>query len=276
MNTLWLYNRDVEVMGISKLLYFSKIFLRKQILENIKEFNNMRTISSSEIIENANSYLNLYLSYTNPEASRVYSYDVLREFFVKFHDTPDEYDEEIASAFLFAYLGSWGMLRGEKLRSVSFLALKKTIECIKEYWNTGNEIDIFSANNAHAIEDLIKIKNALLNALGADLQTSVDSLTLVSKILLGVWGICPALDSYFTKAFGYTYNNSKFEDIINCVCFQCQCLKERSIEDVHNQMEINKHSLNKKFYSKAKIVDMYGFYKGKLLSEEEKKNGKNK
>jgi hypothetical protein len=96
------------------------------------------------------------------------------------------------------YLASWGMFRGS-----SFLLQKsakyfiKTIEYInsleKELW----KIDVDNYDD-RIINKLIEIYNKLEELV---VEGRSRSITLVTKIMLGIFGFVPAYDEYFCESF---------------------------------------------------------------------------
>ena len=107
---------------------------------------------------------------------------------------------------------------------------------------------------------LIDCKHKIIKALGEENKPSD---TLVTKIMLGIFANVPAYDEYFKKFL----KNNKY----------CQTLNPTSLEQIknfylNNQKDINSYEI-KTFdfissketdisYSKAKLIDMYGFING--------------
>lgn len=175
-------------------------------------------------------------------------------------------DLEKSCLVLGFYLASWGMLRGS-----SFLLQKsvKHLQPIIEYYSTlykeiwEIDIDNYSENNILKIVDIYKNSKELI------IDNNNSHLTLVTKILLGVFGFIPAFDQYFCKTFktvtdnkcGFTTVNFKSLNLLSEFYF-------------NNKLEIDKISKNtfttdfitgtktNIHYPKAKIVDMYGFTQG--------------
>ena len=117
------------------------------------------------------------------------------------------------------------------------------------------EIDVDSYNDEN-IQLLIKCKEEIINALGKENNPSD---TLITKIMLGVFGTVPAYDQYFRKSFKvYKFNKKSlikikqfYED--NKEIFDSYDL--RTFDFITG--EETKHK-----YSIAKLVDMCGFMDG--------------
>ena len=102
------------------------------------------------------------------------------------------------------YLASWGMMRGSSFllekSARNFQPLIKTISHISpKLW----EIDVNNYDE-ETIELLMDCKKQIIEALGVNNNPSD---TLITKIMLGVFGNVPAYDQYFRKSFGvYKFN----------------------------------------------------------------------
>ncbi len=173
-------------------------------------------------------------------------------------------DKEKSCLVLGFYLASWGMLRGSSvLLSKSIKHYEKTIDyildCDKSYWS----IDVSNYNDEN-IEKIIEIYRNIREKLIEDKKTTHK--TLVTKVLLGVFGIIPAFDNNFITTFKQITNNKCGFSVVNP-----QSLKyiKKFYDD--NKTDIDKIEIfTKDFtsendtnirYSKAKIIDMYGFQK---------------
>lgn len=180
------------------------------------------------------------------------------------------------------YLASWGMYRGSSnLLQHSCHFLKKPLEVIAEYDKRIWEIDVDTYDNAKIILDCAeKIRKSLKN----DRTGHEASDTLVTKIMLGVFGNVPSYDTYFLIAMrndiGGTLNMESLEkvggfykdnkNVIDRLSKDIKTIDFLSDEEA----KLNYTKLN---YTKAKIIDMYGFMKGLEIGENNKpKNNKPK
>ena len=192
---------------------------------------------------------------------RYSSFDYCYNYFLKENDLTKDIEK---SCFELAfYLASWGMFRGS-----SFLLQKsakyfiKTIEYVnsldRELW----KIDINNYND-EIIDKLLEIYNKLDKLVVEGWSRSI---TLVTKIMLGIFGFVPAYDEYFCKSFRIITNG------------KCgfRAFNKESLNIIKEFYDLNKNPINKLSneiftydfitgektnikYPKAKIIDMYGF-----------------
>ena len=163
------------------------------------------------------------------------------------------------------YLASWGMFRGRSSllqRSVKHYA--PLVEFIaaqpRETW----EIDVDSYN-ADEVDQLLRLYDEVRNRL---LDRSSAHLTLVTKVLLGVFGVAPAFDTYFGNAFRGIVPGAGF-----------RTFGKKSVMEIRRFYEANASIIDKTangirvldfksgrptqlVYPKAKVIDMYGFILG--------------
>jgi len=106
------------------------------------------------------------------------------------------------------YLASWGMLRGSSiLLQKSAKIYEPVIYEISKTDYAVWQIDV----STYSDENINKILN-LAETISSCLPSS--SMTLVTKIILGVFGNVPAFDSYFKNGFGtHTFNNKSLSKI---------------------------------------------------------------
>jgi len=180
----------------------------------------------------------------------------------------DDLTEDIEKSCLTLgyYLASWGMLRGS-----SFLLQKNakhfqpTIEYIASLERNIWEIDV-DKYNEQTIEKIIEIYNEIKSRL---ILNGSSDLTLITKVMLGVFGFIPAFDNFFCNTFRSLYKGK-------CGFRRVNSNSLNRIKDFYdeNREVINKFSneiftidfktgLKTKIkYPKAKIIDMYGFTVG--------------
>lgn len=156
-------------------------------------------------------------------------------------------------------------------RGSSFLLQKsvKHFELVIQYISTLDktiwriDVDNYDENNIKTVLDIYKnTKNCIITMGNSDL-------TLITKILLGVFGFIPAFDTYFCNSFreicnkqcGFRVVNGKSLSFIksfydaNAVDIDLLSSKTFTTDFKTGQ----KTTLN---YPKAKIIDMYGFSSG--------------
>ncbi len=172
-------------------------------------------------------------------------------------------DIEKSCLVLVFYLASWGMFRGSSfLLQHSVKHFQPTIQYIntldKSVWSI--DVDNYSEENMEIIINIYReIKKLLISNGNADL-------TLITKILLGVFGFVPAFDKYFCDTF---------RSLSDGMC-GFRKVNKISLGYIHNFYQANKYSIDNLSkstfttdfisekettinYSKAKIIDMYGF-----------------
>lgn len=163
-------------------------------------------------------------------------------------------------------LASWGMLRGS-----SFLLGKssKYYEPLIIYISTLDrsvwdiDVDKFSNENIEAVIDIYHEIRSIV------IKDKNIHLTLVTKIMLGIFGFIPAYDQYFQNAFRLiATDDCRFRSV-----------NKKSLACIHNFYQANEQEINRqssslfttnfltgqktKFnYPKSKIINMYGFTKG--------------
>ncbi|CAC9561469.1 hypothetical protein [uncultured Gammaproteobacteria bacterium] len=163
------------------------------------------------------------------------------------------------------YLASWGMFRGSsfmlKKSSKHFEPLVEYIASVPEKsWHINASNFEKDGNIDFLIEQYNKIKEILIPG-------SHTHLTLVTKVMLGVFASVPAYDYYFTKSFKNIFKDDCKFGAFSEKSLQCICKFHQS-----NQSAIDKISLNTVDfisgektdlkYTNSKIIDMYGFTKG--------------
>ncbi|MFA5158118.1 MAG: hypothetical protein WC451_02935 [Patescibacteria group bacterium] len=151
------------------------------------------------------------------------------------------------------YLASWGMLRGSSfLLEKSISNFKNLIIAISNMSSVLWEIDVdkYTGNN---IELLLECKQKIADALGKENKPSD---TLITKIMLGVFANVPAYDQYVRKSFKlHSFNKKSLLKIKKVYDENKQILDSFQIPtyDFCTSVETGV------FYTKAKIIDMYGF-----------------
>lgn len=210
----------------------------------------------------------MFKEHSDKPTHRYASFDYCYHYFRTSTSEQLNNDKEKSCLVLGFYLASWGMFRGK-----SFL-LKKSLkhyesligyiaDLNKEYW----EIDVHNYDKRG--DDIIEMYKNISEKI-KDGEHHAD-LTLVTKIMLGVFGCTPAFDRYFTKTLrdvfkNYSGNGKGFRRVSK---ESLQLIKifyydnKEDIDKLSNEASvIDFTGKNSKFnYPKAKIIDMYGFYK---------------
>ena len=127
---------------------------------------------------------------------RYASFDYCYNYFLTTEDLKKDIEKSCLT--LGFYLASWGMFRGS-----SFLLKRaqNTLNQLLTYISSLDrsvwkiDVDDYSEQN---IDTIIHIYNEIKGSLIDDRKAD---LTLITKVLLGVFGFVPAFDSFFTAAF---------------------------------------------------------------------------
>jgi hypothetical protein len=204
-----------------------------------------------------------FIALSKPE-HRYSSFDYCYNYFFTNDDLTKDMEK---SCFELAfYLSSWGMFRGSSfLLQKSAKHFVQTIEYINsledDSWkkDVNNYDDIFIER---IIEIYIKLKELVVEGWSR-------SITLVTKMMLGIFGFVPAYDEYFCQSFrtitngkcGFRSFNKESLKMIKCFFDS----NENSINKLSNETFTYDFITGNKTiikYPKAKIIDMYGFSKG--------------
>ena len=186
------------------------------------------------------------------------------------------FDMENSCMHLWSYLASWGMLRGSSiLLRLSPACLKDLMVyfdsiCNSAVWIT--DVDSYSNYKSEIIQtynDISQILERIMNNYNHNEESNAiqkhtkPSVTLITKIMLGVFGCVPAADQYFCKTFRglyggfYEIGSNELDSIWDFYKYH---------KDIIDSIQIpvldfygNKTEL---YYKKAKLIDMYGFVHG--------------
>jgi len=204
-----------------------------------------------------------FKSSSKPE-DRYTSFDYCYNYFL----TTEKLGKDIEKSCLTLgfYLASWGMYRGSSfLLQKSVKYLEPTVDYIADLDRNVWNIDV-DKYDEKIIEYIIEVYNEIKTRL---IFNGHSDLTLITKILLGVFGFVPAFDNFFCDSFRNIYKG------------QCgfRRLNKKSLMFIKDFYDKNKIIINRlsnetfttDFYSgertnikytKAKIIDMYGFTLG--------------
>ena len=208
--------------------------------------------------------VNKFKSQSNAD-DRYTSFDYCYNYF---HTTNDlTQDIEKSCLVLGFYLASWGMLRNSFLLQKSVKHFESTIRYIATLDKFVWEIDVDNYNEKN-IETIIGIYKDIKKHL---ILNGNSDLTLITKILLGVFGFIPAFDNYFGNSFraisngqcGFRKVNVKSLTFIKTFYESNKSTIDRLSMETFTTDFITglKTTIN---YPKAKIIDMYGFTAGQL------------
>ena len=154
------------------------------------------------------------------------------------------------------YLASWGMLRGSSfLLEKSVKYYENLIFGISSFDNRIWTIDIDCYTDKN-ISMLLDCKEMIADSLG---KSNNPSDTLITKIMLGVFGNTPAFDSFFRQGFGIQSFGRKSLTKISDFYQQ-----NKNIIDKYDifTFDFATGEKTKRKYTKAKLIDMIGFVEG--------------
>ena len=199
---------------------------------------------------------------SNPQDHRFTSFDYCYNYFRTNSNLTKDIEKSCLT--LGFYLASWGMFRGSSfLLQKSVKHFQPTIEYIstldKDVWTI--DVENYDEKN---IDIILKIYADLKTSLIKDNNTDI---TLITKILLGVFGFIPAFDKNFSDTFRHIFKDEKrgFRKVNNK---SLTCIKrfydtnKSAIDSISNQTFTTDFLTGEKTkinYPKAKIIDMYGF-----------------
>ena len=215
----------------------------------------------------------------NRESSRDTSFDYCYNYFYSYKNKPEKLKESMIESclYLWSYLGSWGMLRASSnlLKKCNFMCLKNVIEAISESKGCW-DIDIDDYNDYNKRKQLIECRDRIEEGL-TNVGISPTE-TLITKIMLGVFGNIVALDTFVytwikeENGKGITKVNDKLLNfLIDFYHHYSEEFKEFERRICTLDIEEGETGIS---YTKAKLIDMYGFEKGKELDEKRKKKNK--
>jgi len=218
--------------------------------------------TDEDIIGAINSYFGVddYRTDARDPNERYASFDLCYNYFYRFYR--DRKVPELASTKnlqasclqLGFFLGSWGMFRSSFVRERSVRLFKATIETIARSDPRLWEIDVDGYD-----EESIQLILGCIDDLDEAFQYKA-TYTLLTKIMLGVYGNVPAFDTNFRRSFGgSTPNEKKLLEIREFYERHREVLD--SIE-IHT-MDFAEGELTEILYPKIKLIDMYGFIDGR-------------
>jgi len=216
---------------------------------------------------NINDYLTEFINGSGKSGGRqsgerYTSFDYCFNYFQQFRedktlpDIANKANIELSCLQLSFYLASWGMFRGSSFllekSSKFFEPVIHTISSTNEIvWNI--DVDKYSDDN---ITLLLECAESIANSFG---KNNKPTGTLITKIMLGVFGNVPAFDGNFRKGF------------------KCHSFCKKNLKMINKFYKEHKDQIDRKViytldftgtetkrqYTKAKIIDMIGFIKGK-------------
>lgn len=224
----------------------------------------MTSISSGTITETVNAFLRVD-SAKAPSRRRERSWDLCFNYF---QDNPHPTQNmETSCLQLGYYLASWGMLRGSSFhfRETNALHYRAAIEAIEHHNQTMRGFDVDKYDSASALEDFdaawYALKEALLPEGGAPA-------TLISKVMMGVWGCLPSYDTYFIRTMTDLAGERKIRSLRG-VSHESLRFLHAIWRDHKDEVEEVRHanppwafetgSPGERPMTRAKVLDIFGF-----------------
>jgi len=200
--------------------------------------------------------------------SRYASFDYCYNYFQERHKNGKMIDNiQLSCLQLGFYLASWGMYRGSTfLLQKSVKVFEPLIKYIASDECDAWDIDVNEYTDDN-IEKLIKCGERIEKELDVH-ETKKATDTLVTKIMLGVFGNVPAFDNYFRLGSGLGKFNKHSLSQIKAFYETNSEIISGEAENIKT-FEYNNGVKGNRIYTKAKIIDMVFFIKG--LEEDSKK-----
>lgn len=220
---------------------------------------------SKKIIKNLCLYLEEYENSNKKDIDRYASYDHCHQYFIV--HKKEKIDDEVAYMHIAFYLASWGMYRGSSiLLQHSYKIYKPLILFIKLDGCNNNQCFNIDINNyKEQAEYIIKVKNKISNLLkkGTNNNEFKPTETLLSKIMMGIYGCVPAYDLFFKESltsFDVSPKTFSQKGLINIQEFY-----------INNCYAIENSGLIEK-YTRAKVLDnifwLYGYLKSLIKKDD--------
>lgn len=228
----------------------------------------MRTLEPGNITSVVRDFLHVSQGVRPSKTSRSRSWDYCYNYFQD-HPEPTQ-DLERSCLQLGYYLASWGMLRGSTylFAETNMRHYAKAVQVIEDLNPTMLQIDADSYLNPLARAEIIGAYGALRKALVPD---GIAHVTLVGKVMLGVWGCLPSFDTYFRRGFGKMADKRGERTAFHKVNDRSLSLLGEFYGRHHEEItsltaEYTTLDFGGEFTARrlplAKVIDMYGFQRG--------------
>lgn len=184
------------------------------------------------------------------------------------HPKPTEV-METSCLHLGYYLASWGMLRGSSFlfRETNLLHYQNIIEVIEKHdenlrgWDVPRYLDP---------EGFARFSSAWTDLREAFLPAGGRGLTLISKVIMGVWGSIPSFDTYFVATFKRLAEtpsergawNSAGERALGTLheVYEQHADEIDAVRDRYPVWNFASGEQTRLHMTRAKVLDIYGFY----------------
>lgn len=223
---------------------------------------------------------NFYKNIVENSEDRFASFDFCYNYFQSTEDLT--MDMEKSCSMLGFYLASWGMYRGSSFilqRNMKiYIPLIIYFQELKDInypiWTLNDEVNRYSSSmyNEETISLILEIYKQIEDCIFSN-EKHV-SKTLVTKIMLGVFGCIPAFDRFFCNTMKEVTNGYKHSSAFTSVSKNSLLAIEEFYQNNYAEIDslaskIKTISFDKYgktyLYPKAKVIDMFGFNKAYLL-----------
>ena len=166
------------------------------------------------------------------------------------------------------YLASWGMLRGSTvLHTKSYRFFIPVIEAISaepsEIWDI--DVHRYNDHKVNALLELVeRIRAAITAKPSAGELAKIPTNTLVTKVLLGVFGSIPAFDTFFTHGLrsvtgkAARLNQSTLLTIADFYRANARAIDQQRVRT----LDFASDRLTRQRYPRAKVIDMVFLIEG--------------
>lgn len=230
----------------------------------------MQSVGEEVITPNVERFLGIESGDRVPSTGRGRSWDFCFNYYFQDHPQPTR-DIELSCLHLGYYLASWGMLRGSSYlaRETNVSHYVQAVQVI-EAANPGMrgiDADRYHEGDVRAL--LLETYSGLYKVL---LPKGGRGVTLVSKVMMGVWGVLPSFDRYLIKGFRRLADSPAEQSAFNQPSDRSLTLlgefyfthateidrlaKEFTTVDFSTGQPTDRH------LTRAKIIDMFGFQSG--------------
>lgn len=177
-------------------------------------------------------------------------------------------DREASCMQLGYYLASWGMLRGSTylFKNTNARHYLQVLDVIERYTPEMHHLHPSTFGEQSSQDLLVATYKELESAL---LPKGRRGITLVTKVMMGVWGVFPSLDSYFMQTFkpiaesrgkraGFTRFGVNTVELIGEFYSEHQKEIDR-LATTYQTVDFTSGRHTERSIPAAKIIDIYGF-----------------
>jgi hypothetical protein len=229
----------------------------------------MEKVEASRITQSVETFLEIGEDRDSGFASRTRSWDFC---FNHFQSNPRPTDDiQLSCLQLGYYLASWGMLRGSSYLFTSTNArhYSDAIRVIEKHNPDVNGLDARDYADPQARKAILAAYGELRSVL---LPEGGAHTTLVSKVMMGVWGVIPSFDTYFIKGFRRLAEGRKEKTTFRTVSDTSLTLLGQfyldhrteidALTQQHTTLDFASGNLSSRAITGAKVLDMFGFGAG--------------